>query len=250
MKKKEFSPVFKENTAKAMVEFLEKVTITNGALAKILGIPPNEISMVKNERLMINISNTTWGVFAAIANKQICLENHFIKDWRGKEGVKHNMLDYPTKQKSGRGAKKELQDNQPVPSTPSVEKKPTPQYLSPELIDFFRAYPEVKARDLIGAYLNTETAVHKVNTNSQTGKITQRPHGLTEEDINRLKNLGKNFKKGIYLMSGDTIVELTSAVDLHNMLTTIIRSEFDRFINNVEWRFEDSDVKTLKAVIK
>ena len=126
-------------------------------------------------------------------------------------------------------------------------KDPLAEVLSPEqenLLKFLKNNREIKAEDIISIW----NQYHDYEPPSPLP--LPKKVAFSDEDIDRLKKFGMNFKRGIYLVHKDTVVELLAPVDLHNLLTQIIRGEFDRFINGVEWKFEDSVVKILKVVSK
>lgn len=245
--KEQFSKVFKSATAEKVIEFLKSVTITNIALAKILKITPNEFSMIKNSALYSSITNTAWKVFADIANKKISVDSHFIKDCRKDPMVKINMFDYQTKYGPGHSIQKppidfdkekhsNVSDQQPLKSEDCYSLEQT------NLLNFMEDNPDVKAGDIISIW----NQYHDY----EPPKPPPPKAALTDKDIEMLKRFGMNFKRGIYLVHEDTVVELLAPVDLHNLLSQIIRSEFDRFINGIEWKSEDSVVRTLKIINK
>jgi len=245
--KQEFAPGIKKAIADVVVEFIKSATCTKSDLAGILNMPAPMLSMVANETHLEKIASIHWETFRDIYNKKIYIDAHLIKDVRETPMKVYNMMEYKSKWAHGGGKRKDQNTAMDMPQTmqkaaPWPEDQLTPGQAQ-QMMMFWKQNPDVTLEQVIEGY--------KESISKPKGPAPQKA-ALTDEDIARLKKFGLNFKRGVYMVYEDIVVELLAPVDMHNILSQIIRGEFDRFINNVEWEFEDykSDIKTLKVKIR
>ncbi len=326
----ELSPIFKRNVAKAVLEFIDQLTMTQIAFSRMFSIPDSALSFIKSVKTYPSINAETWKIFAAIANKAIYIDSHFIKDCRADgEPVKYNMMDYQSSYRKDRDKSRDQNSlESPKGTGEAIESKTIPVgknilhdfkdksesrnnvsasldvdpgknpsirgFKAQEiqlLKEFKDKHANIKVEFLIAAWENSVKDIPEkygpLGFNSPyakeikavqefwlknpdisfndlvagweeskavpTGPTPEKTSaGLTDADIERLKSFGLNFKKGVYMVHGDTVVELLAPVDVHTLFSQIIREEFDRCFKGVEWVFEDhkSEIKSLKPIKK
>ena len=237
----EMSHEIKKSIAEKVVAFIEQATCTKTDLAKILNMQAPMLSMVANVKHLDKISPNHWETFRDIYNGKIYMDGHLIKDSREFPTKVINMMEYKSKFAHGGGnrlKKEPIQFDKEKHTNAVADPIPPGDALSPEmknLLKFLDDHPAISAEKIISVW----NQYHDY----EPPTLPPKKSALTEEDVEMLKKFGMNFKKGIYLVHGDTVVEMLAPVDLHNILSQIIRDEFER----LEW--EITETKTIKAVV-